>query len=96
MDLGCSIEEMKLSQYQLDKVPTHYTEGSTNAYFGNGLIRAYFYTEIAFYRHTSAEQRNADFHSHDHIIDNTKHNSPLVFGIPSQSEYTGFTLGYQG
>jgi hypothetical protein len=96
MALGCSIEDMKLNQVHLHKVPTHYTEGSSNTYFGNGLVRAYFYTEIAFYSYVTDEQRNADFHTHDHIIDSMKHNSPLVFGIPDEAKYSGFTLGFQG
>jgi hypothetical protein len=96
MDLGVKVEAMELHDFHLNLVPTHFTEGSSNTFFGSGLVRAYFYTEIAFYRDTSKEKRNADFYSHDFIHDNSKHNSPLVFAIPDGSQWSKFALGYQG
>lgn len=97
MDLGDSVESMGLSSFQLNLVPSHHTEGSSNTtFFGKGKVRAYFYTEIAFCRGTSEEQRNADFHTNDHIHDSSKHNSPLVFAVPDGSQWSGYSLGYQG
>lgn len=96
MDLGDSVESMGLNKHHLSQVPTHHTEGSSNTFFGMSKVKAYFYTEIAFHSHTSEAKRNADFNTHDNIIDSSKHNSPLVFGIPHDGKWSGYALGYQG
>ncbi|MFT5852273.1 MAG: hypothetical protein ACI87J_002249 [Colwellia sp.] len=96
MDLDDSVDSMGLGSFQLNEVPSHFTGGSSNTFFGKGKVRAYFYTNIAFYPYVSDEKRNANFHTNDYINDCSKHNSPLVFAVPDGSQWSGYSLGYQG
>jgi hypothetical protein len=96
MNMGCSVADMGLNDYYLSIVPTHYNRADSNMLFSNSLVKAFFYEEIAFLKSTTTAERNANFHSDDLIHDSMKHNSPLVFGIPTESKWSGYSLGYQG
>ena len=96
MHLGESVERMGLSEHRLNIVPTHTTGSSGSAFFGMSQVHAYFYVELAFRDHITQAQRDSTFHSADGFLKSNRHNSPLVFGIPTKSQYSGYTLGYQG